>query len=210
MTQKEVDSIDRVRSKYKHNRTFYSDGHRLVVKEKPTAAHSRTAYYIQARLSDAILGQLVAPTDGVEDDEIITPINDECKKPPLTRSNSVDIKLPRFCGEPDGGLLWPGEDLPFAVLEVGYSDTGRKTRGRSYHWLTRGAGSVFPSFSNLVMFQIRLAISVKIKATNQALQSIEVDSYKWSNQPFDGLATRTTLHDRALHIERLVSLLFAL
>jgi hypothetical protein len=56
----------------------------------------------------------------------------------------IDTCLPAFSGEPDGGLLWLGEDFPFAILEVGFSDSGKKTRGRSIHWLTRGRGSVCP------------------------------------------------------------------
>lgn len=86
-------------------------------------------------------------------------------------ANRAVIRFPRFCGEPDGGLLWDGEDFPFAILEVGYDDCGEKTRGRSIHWLTRGAGRVCPS------------LSIKITAANYTLQTIEVDSYNWSDQP---------------------------
>jgi hypothetical protein len=59
--------------------------------------------------------------------------------------------MPKFCGEPDGGLLWDGEDMPFALLEVGYADCTKKTRGRSSHWLTPGAGKVCSSFSKLLI-----------------------------------------------------------
>ena len=39
-------------------------------------------------------------------------------------------------------MLWDGEDLPFTVIEVGYADNGKKTRGRSIHWLAQGAGKL--------------------------------------------------------------------
>ena len=124
--------------------------------------------------------------------------------PLLIQPNSIVISFPRFCGEPDGGLLWDGENLPFAILEVGYSDGGKKTRSRSSHWLTRGAGKVWPSFSSMLMIQIKLSLSIKITAGNYTLQSIEVDSYKWSSQPLDGLATRSTIHGCVVHMEKLV------
>jgi hypothetical protein len=92
---------------------------------------------------------LVALINVIPDNEIITQINDECNEPPLIYSNSVDVPLPGFCGEPDGGLLWTGQNFPFAILEVGYSDSGTMTRGRSSHWLTRGAGKVY--FLSLVV-----------------------------------------------------------
>jgi hypothetical protein len=50
-----------------------------------------------------------------------------------------------FLGEPDGGLAWYGEVDPFIVLETGYSDSGRRTRNRAQHWITRGHGQVYPS-----------------------------------------------------------------
>jgi hypothetical protein len=175
-----------------------------------TAAYSRAASFIQMKLMNAIVAQLLLPNNIIPDDEIITTINNECNEPPLILSNSIAITLPKFCGEPDGGLLWDGEDLPFALLEVGYSDCYEKTRGRAIHWLTRGAGKVCPSFNSLLMIQIKLSLSIKIKAVNYTLQSIEVDSYKWSNQPLDRLATRNSIHGRALHMEKLVSFLFAL
>ena len=61
----------------------------------------------------------------------------------------------------------------------------------------------------MLMIQIKLSLSIKINATNYTLQSIEVDSYKWSTQPLDGLATRSTIHGRVVHMEKLVSFLFA-
>lgn len=58
-----------------------------------------------------------------------------------------ELDLGRFTGEPDGGLAWFGEVVPFIVLEVGYSDSGTKTRNRAQHWITRGHGQVNPSIS---------------------------------------------------------------
>jgi len=107
----------------------------------PTAAHSRAASFVQTRLSQSIAAQLLLPNSGLPHDEILLTINDECNEPVLL-ANPVVIRLPNFCGEPDGGLLWHGEDFPFALLEIGYSDCGRKTRGRSIHWLTHGRGRV--------------------------------------------------------------------
>lgn len=130
--------------------------------------------------------------------------------PPLIQSNSIVISFPAFCGEPDGGLIWDGENLPFAILEVGYSDGGKKIRSRSSHWLTRGAGKVYPLFNRILMIQIKLSLSIKIKAVDYTLQSIEVDSYKWSSQLPDGLATRSTIHGCVIHMEKLVLFLFAL
>ena len=151
ITPKEFEAINIVRSKYKHNRTFYSDERRIVVKEMPTAAHSRTACFIQTKLSHAIVAQLLLPNNAIPDDEIITGINDECNESSLICPDWVAIRLPHFFGEPDGGWLWDGEDFPFALLEVGYSDSGKKTRGRSIHWLTRGAGNVCPLLGSLLI-----------------------------------------------------------
>jgi hypothetical protein len=60
-------------------------------------------------------------------------------------------------------------------------------------------------FAYLLMMEIRLSLSVKIKAHDHSLESIEVDSYKWSNQDSDALTTRTAVYGRALHIAQMVS-----
>jgi hypothetical protein len=59
-----------------------------------------------------------------------------------------ELNLGRFTGEPDGGLAWYGEVVPFIVLETGYSDSGGKTRNRAQHWITRGHGQVSSSVFN--------------------------------------------------------------
>ena len=64
----------------------------------------------------------------------------------LLEPNFLVIKLERFSGEPDGGLTWPNESLPFALIEVGVSDSGKKTRGCMVHWLTKGHGKVYSGF----------------------------------------------------------------
>jgi len=179
ITTKEFEAINTIRSK------------RIVIKEMPTAPYSRAGSFVQARPSQSIAAQLLLPDNGLPHDAILLTINDEF------------IRLPKFCGEPDSGLLWHGEDFPFALLEVGYSDCGRKTRGRSIHWLTRGRGCVrrFYSLPNDIDQSFA---QHQYKATNYALQEIEVDSYKWSNQPLHGLMTRNSIHGRTVHMEILV------
>jgi hypothetical protein len=43
----------------------------------PTAAHARAAYFIQTKLMNAIVAQLLLPNNIIPDDEVITRINDE-------------------------------------------------------------------------------------------------------------------------------------
>lgn len=71
----------------------------------------------------------------------LTPLN--C--PPLT----LVLSFPHFCGEPDGGLALPGQVIPFIIVEVGVSDSARKTDGRTEHWLRRASGQVFVVFLTL-------------------------------------------------------------
>ena len=52
------------------------------------------------------------------------------------------LSFPHFCGEPDGGLAFPGQVIPFIVVEVGVSDSATKTNGRMEHWLRRASGHV--------------------------------------------------------------------
>ena len=113
----------------------------------PSPAHARAATFVQTKLMNAIISQTLLPNNAVPDDEKIVTTGDGCNEllTTLIRPKSLDIKLPRFSGEPDGGLLWDGEELPFAVIEVGVSDGGTKTRGRCRHWITRGGGSVCSS-----------------------------------------------------------------
>jgi len=59
-------------------RHFYLDGNHLEVKEMRSPPYARTSFYIQIRLSNAILMQLVAPNSQVEKDDMITVIDDEC------------------------------------------------------------------------------------------------------------------------------------
>jgi len=65
--------------------------------------------------------------------------------PPLT----LVLSFPHFCGEPDGSLAFPGELIPFALVEVGVYDSQLKTNARTEHWLRRGAGKVFDIFQTL-------------------------------------------------------------
>jgi len=76
----------------------------------------------------------------------------------LLGANLLVIKLVRFSGEPDGGLTWPNEPLPFALIEVGVSDSGEKTRGRIVHWLTKGEGKVCSAVCELLIFRYALGL----------------------------------------------------
>lgn len=66
----------------------------------------------------------------------------------LLHSQFSDIKCSpslTFCGETDGGLTFPGAQQPFAIIEVGVSDTQRKKNSRTEHRL-RKAGRQVPTF----------------------------------------------------------------
>ena len=73
-------------------------------------------------------------------------------------ANLLVIKLIRFWGEPEGGLAWPNQPLPFALIEVGVSDSGKKTRGRIVHWLTKGEGKVCSAVCELLIFRYALEL----------------------------------------------------
>jgi len=181
----------------------------------PSPAHSRAASFVQTKLMNAIVSQILLPNNAVPDDEKIVTTGDQRNEPltTLIRPNSLDTKLPHFSGEPDGGLLWDGEELPFAVIEVGISDGGAKTRGRCRHWITRGGGSVCSSKGRFLIIQIKLALSVKITVGNGTpppLQSIFVDSYRYSTQPINTLVTRLSTYGRVVHIQNIVSFPFLL
>ena len=60
----------------------------------------------------------------------------------LPAAADVSTILSHFCGEPDGGLAFPGQVIPFIVVEVGVSDSATKTNGRMEHWLRRASGHV--------------------------------------------------------------------
>lgn len=64
--------------------------------------------------------------------------------------NLLVIDLERFSGKPVGGLAWAGQKLPFGLIEVGISESGRKTRGRTIQWLTRGTGGVYSTVARLL------------------------------------------------------------
>ena len=65
-------------------------------------------------------------------------------------ANLLVLGLSRFTGEPDGGLAWFGEIVPFVIIETGYSDSARKTRNRAQHWVVRGRGQVYSTFGELL------------------------------------------------------------
>jgi len=78
----------------------------------------------------------------------------------LTPLNSLPLTLvlsfPHFCGEPDGSLAFPGQVIPFVIIEVGVSDTARKTNGRTEHWLRRATGKVFIAFPTPLIVRCEL------------------------------------------------------
>jgi hypothetical protein len=144
-----LQAFEAVRRKYKHNRTFYSDQKHICIKEMPSSPHARAAGFVQLKLMFSIISQLLLPDNTVPNEEKINTVCDESNEHLITLvwSNSLAIKLPRFSGEPDGGLLWDGQQFPFAVIEVGVSDGESKTRGRCRHWITQGEGKTSSFFS---------------------------------------------------------------
>ena len=87
ITPKEFEALDFVRSKYKHNRTFYCDERHIVIKEIPTAPHSRAATFMQATLAQSIMEQLLLPNYKFPHNQILLSISDECNEPPLISPN---------------------------------------------------------------------------------------------------------------------------
>jgi hypothetical protein len=53
------------------------------------------------------------------------------------------LEFPRFKGEPDAGVAFRGERCPFGLVEVGVLDSGKKTKQRAAHWVTRGKPGVY-------------------------------------------------------------------
>jgi hypothetical protein len=119
--------FENFRSKYKHNRKILVDGTFIVVKELPSLIHSRSSAMLQSILSRSLCKQLLMQ-DGKEDYEKLVPCGDGSKQSfcSFLRGLISELSLGRFTGEPDGGLAWFGEVVPFLVLETGYSDSGRK------------------------------------------------------------------------------------
>ena len=64
-------------------------------------------------------------------------------------------------GEPNGGLAWFGEIVPFMITETDYFDSARKTRNRAQHWVMRGRGQVYSAFSELLTFLAHPCILIK-------------------------------------------------
>jgi hypothetical protein len=81
-------------------------------------------------------------------------VETEVSKPSflLPGADLLEFGLGRFTGEPDGGLAWFGEIVPFMIIETGYSDSARKTRNRAQHWVVRGRGQAYSAFSELLTF----------------------------------------------------------
>lgn len=177
----------------------------------PSKAPARAASFVQTKLMNTIMLQLLVHNNSEPDDEKIVTISNEVmsSSSDFTQHNFLEICFPQFSEESDDGLLWDGEELLFAVIEVGVSDGEAKIRERCRHWLTRGEGRVSSSFCSLFLIQIKLALSVKIKFEDETLELILVDSYKYSMGPQDTLVTRSTSHGRPVHVENIVSFLLS-
>jgi len=193
-------SIDEVREKYKYNRRIETDFHFFLIKEIVSQVHSRASQFMQMKLASAELDSCcyqirklrMKNVSSVQEKDVTNPFSE-------MRLMRLGLYLPRFCGEPDGGLAWPGQELPFAVIETGCSDSGVKIRSRAQHWVTRGGGSVYPPFSMLLISQIRLGVSVKITHQNQVVQSIEISAYRYTTN------TRSSTHGRVVLAHSIVS-----
>lgn len=98
---------------------------------------------MQESLKKAIV-ELISP----DANRLVKLCGDGCT---LSYSSQLTLVLsfPQFCGEPDGGLAFPGQVIPFVIIEVGLSDSGRNTNGRTEHWLRRASGQVFTVFKTL-------------------------------------------------------------
>jgi hypothetical protein len=131
--------LDRVREKYKHNRKIQTDFHYVLIKEMVSQVHARTSGFVERKLVAAIIGQLL-PDPQIEDERI--ECSREGRSNPAPSNSQIGLYFPRFCGEPDGGIAWPGQEVPFIVIETGYSDSGSKTRSRAQHWITQAGREV--------------------------------------------------------------------
>jgi len=80
--------------------------------------------FVEKKLLNSIISQTLLHNNAVPDDEKIVTTGDGRNEPltTLIRPHSLVIRLPGFSGEPNGGLLWDREDLPFGVIEVGVLD----------------------------------------------------------------------------------------
>jgi len=64
----------------------------------------------------------------------------------------VRLVIPEFQGEPDGGIAFRHQAVPFCLIVTGFSDSGTLTRTRAQHWITRGQPNVscfYHIYSNL-------------------------------------------------------------
>ena len=52
--------------------------------------------------------------------------------------HDAGLEFPFFKGEPDNGIAFSGQRVPFGLLEVGFSDSLEKTKSRARHWIVRG------------------------------------------------------------------------
>ena len=69
----------------------------------------------------------------------------------VSHKKRLGLKLPKFSGEPDGGMAWYSQKYPLFIIEIGVSDSNPKTRARVQHWLLRGGGKVTSSWPPLLI-----------------------------------------------------------
>jgi hypothetical protein len=66
---------------------------------------------------------------------------------------TVGLKFERFGGEPDGGIGWVEDKVPFIFLEVGVSDTKIKMANRVRHCLFKVQGKAILCSEILLMIR---------------------------------------------------------
>ena len=80
---------------------------------------------------------------------------------PVPQYLTLVLSFADFCGKPDGGLIFPGARGPFAIIEVGVSDSQRKPNSGTEHWLRKAGGQVLPS-TRVTGSQVKIGFSMKV------------------------------------------------
>lgn len=114
----------------------------VLVKETVSPMHETAASHLVGSICAAIIRQLLL-NPGQMPHEAFRLHGSGSRSLGLSLWLTLGLKFERFGGEPDGGIGWAEEKLPFVFLEVGVSDSKSKTVNRVRHWLSKAKGKAF-------------------------------------------------------------------
>jgi len=150
----------------------------ILVKEMVFPLHETAASHLVGSICAAIIRQLLQNGNQMPHET-------------FRLHGSGRLKFERFSGEPDGGVGWIGEKIPFVFLEVGVSDTKNRTVNRVRHWLFKAKGKG------------RLGIALSIKYDDETLTCVDIETFRIVDHPPDQTVTRSSTYGKIVLLESL-------